>query len=53
MNLDLMLFYSRNNLLDKINDGTYVTNLDEYSNIRTHWIALYVQKNNVTYFDSF
>ena len=53
MNLDLMLFYSRNNLLDKINDGTYVTNLDEYSNIRTHWIALYVWKNNVTYFDSF
>ena len=27
-------------------------NLDEYSDIITHWIALYVQ-NNVTYFDSF
>ena len=27
-------------------------NLDEYSNIGTHWIALYAL-NNVTYFDSF
>ena len=31
----------------------YVINLDEYSNIGTHWVALYVQNNNVTYFDSF
>ena len=28
-------------------------NLDEYSNIETHWVALYVYSNNVTYFDSF
>ena len=29
-------------------------NLDEYSNIGTHWVALYVNNNNsVTYFDSF
>ena len=28
-------------------------NLDEYSHIGTHWIALHVNKNNVTYFDSF
>ena len=45
--------YSRENLLDKIKDGAYVINLDEYSDIRTHWIALYVQNNDVTYFDSF
>ena len=25
----------------------------EYSDIGTHWIALYVQNNDVTYFDSF
>ena len=31
----------------------YVLNLDEYSDIGTHWIALYVQNNDVTYFDSF
>ena len=45
--------YSRENLPDKIKDGAYVINLDEYSDIRTHWIALYVQNNDVTYFDSF
>ena len=28
-------------------------NLYEYSDIGTHWIALHVNKNNVTYFDSF
>ena len=28
-------------------------NLDEYSDIGTHWIALYALNNNVTYFDSF
>ena len=45
--------YSRDNLLDKIKDGAYAINLDEYSDIGTHWIALYVNKITVTYFDSF
>ena len=44
--------YSRDNL-SKIKDGAYVINLDEYSHIGTHWIALWVNNNNVTYFDSF
>ena len=44
--------YSRDNL-PKIKDGAYVINLDEYSDIGTHWVALYVQNNNITYFDSF
>ena len=45
--------YSRDNL-HKIKDGAYVINLDEYSDIGTYWIALYVNNNNnVTYFDSF
>ena len=44
--------YSRDNL-PKIKDGTYIINLDEYSDIGTHWVALYVQNNNATYFDSF
>ena len=44
--------YSRDNL-QKIKDGAYVINLDEYSDIRTHWVALYLQNNDVTYFDSF
>ena len=45
--------YSRDNLPDKIKDGAYVINLDEYSDIGTHWIALYVSNKSVTYFDSF
>ena len=44
--------YSRDNLTE-IKDEAYVINLDEYSDIGTHWVALYVQNNNVTYFDSF
>ena len=31
----------------------YVINLDKYSNIGTHLIALYAMNNNKTYFDSF
>ena len=34
--------------LPKAKDGAYVINLDEYSDIGSHWIALYVQNNNVT-----
>ena len=45
--------YSRDNLPDKIKDGQYVINLDEYSDIGTHWVALYVNNKTVTYFDSF
>ena len=43
---------SRDNL-PKIRDGVYVINLDEYSDIVTYWVALYVHNNDVTYFDSF
>ena len=41
--------YSRNDLPK----GAYEINLDEYKSIRTHGIALYVNDNNVTSFDSF
>ena len=44
--------YSRDNL-PKVKDGAYVINLVEYFDIGTHWIALYVQNNDVTYFESF
>ena len=40
-------------MLDKIKDGSYVINLDEYFDIGTHWIALYVNNKIVTYFDCF
>ena len=44
--------YSRNNL-SKIKDGAFMINLDEYELIGTLSSALYVNDNNVTYFDSF
>ena len=45
--------YSRDNL-PKIKDGAHVGNLDEYLNIGTHWVTLWVDNsNNVTYFDFF
>ena len=40
--------YSRNNLL-KITDGAYVINFDEWKSIQTHWIAFYVNSDNVSY----
>ena len=49
--------YSRDNLPKRssteIKDEAYVINLDESSDIGTHWVALYVQNNGITYFDSF
>ena len=44
--------YLRKNL-PKIKDGAYVINPDEYKSIGTRWVALYVNSDNVTYFDSF
>ena len=41
------------NTSPKIKEGAYVINLDEYESIVTHWIALYMNVNNIIYFDSF
>ena len=54
-------YYNNNNNNNNNNDnnnnsiknGTYIINLDEYRNIGTHWVALYVNNKTVTYFDSF
>ena len=50
--------FSRDNLpdrssADKIKNGAYIINLDEYSDIGTHWVALYVDSDTITYYDSF
>lgn len=45
--------FSRDNLNIFNKDGTYIINLDKYDNIGTHWVAIYLKNNNVTYFDSF
>ena len=45
--------FSRNNLHKIIKDGAYIINLDEYADVGTHWIALFCNKNEIVYFDSF
>ena len=45
--------YSRNNLPKKIKDGAYVISLDEYADVGTHWIALFCERSEIIYFDSF
>ena len=44
--------YSRNNLR-RVKVETYVINLDGYKSKGTHSISLYVNSNNMIYFDSF
>ena len=34
-------------------DGACIRNLDEYESVGTHWIASYLNAENVAYFDSF
>ena len=45
--------FSRDNLLNTIKIGAYVINLDEYRDIGTHWVTLYVNNKTIIYFDSF
>ena len=45
--------YSRNNLPKKIKDGACIINLDEYAAVGTHWIALFCNRNEIVYFNSF
>ena len=45
--------FSRNNLPKKVKNGAYVINLDEYADVGTHWIALFCNRNEIVYFDSF
>ena len=45
--------YSKDNLPDKIKEEAYLINLDEHSNIGTHWIALHVNAKTITNFHSF
>ena len=51
MNQDLMMFILEIIYLSAA--GAYIINLDEHYDIGTHWVALWVNNNNVTYFDSF
>ena len=45
--------YSRDNLPNNIKNEAYVINLDEHTDIGTHWVALHVHNIKNIYFDSF
>ena len=47
-----MVFFQEIIYLKK-KDGAYVINLDEYTDVDTHWIALFCNRNEMFYFDSF
>ena len=40
--------YSRDSLSKRIKDGAYEINLDEYADVGTHWIALYISNTEIT-----
>ena len=52
MNKDLMRFIQETIYL-KIKDKAYVITLDEYADVGTPWIALFCNRNEIVYFDSF
>ena len=45
--------YSRNNQPEKIKDGAYVINLDEYAEVGLNWIPVFFGRNEVVCFDIF
>ena len=45
--------FLRDNLPKKIKDGAYVTNLDEYEDVGTHWIVLFCKRSEIVYFNNF
>ena len=45
--------YSCDNVPNKMKNEAYLINHNEYVDIGTQWIALYVNGNTKTYFDSF
>ena len=51
-NLKFNDVYSRNNS-PKIKDGEYAINLAEFKSIGSQWIVLYMNGNNIVYFNSF
>ena len=44
--------FSRNKL-PNLRNGAYVINLDHSENTGTHWVVIFMKKNEVIYFDSF
>ena len=48
-----MVFFQEIIYLKKLKDRAYVIILDKYAHVGTHWIALFCNRNESFYFDSF
>ena len=53
INKDLMEFFQEIICVKKIKDEAYVIKLDEYADVGTNWIALFCNRTEIFYFDSF
>ena len=53
MNQDLIVFFQEIIYLKKIKDRAYIINPHEYADVATHCIALFCNRNEIFYFDSF
>ena len=52
MNQNLMVLFQEIIYLKK-KDRAFVINLDRYADVGTHWIALFCNRNEIVYFNSF
>ena len=52
-NFEIQKYYQNEKRFNGVFSRDNLINLDEYSDIGAHWIALYVKNNYITYFDSF
>ena len=52
-NFEIKEYYKNEPKFKTIKNGAYSINLDEYADVSTPWIALYVKNNEVIYFNSF
>ena len=50
MNQDLMKLFQE---IICLKDRTYVINLHKYAHVSTHWIALFCNRSEIVYLDSF
>ena len=49
MNLDLMELFSRDNIANKIKNGSYVKNLDEYADISNNGLLYFAEEQQLLF----
>ena len=56
-NFEIQKYYQNepkfNDIYSRCNKYSYAINLDKFKSIETHWIAFYMNGNNIICFDSF